>query len=134
MKKYLFLILILVLLPMTLMAQDGTVAPIGFEDYFTSLGTLVGGVLALFSLLNTRILKKPMNDTWTQVSAWGFSILLGLFGYWREIGIFYEVGIWWTLIYSFAAGLVSSGAFKLEAVKGLLEFLKLLVPMANKRT
>lgn len=134
MKKLFFL---LVLFPIILLAQGEpmpvpTSPVLTMDSFFTTLAGMVSGVLAIFSFLNTRILKKPMNDTWTQVATWVLAFALGLFGYWREWGIFYQVGIWWTLLYSLACGLVANGLFNLEIIKGVLEFLKLLVPMKNQ--
>ncbi len=99
---------------------------INIESYFYSLSAVAGLVVIIFQFINDKLLKYPLNATWTQVSTWILAVALAFLAGWRDWGIFAELNAWWTLAYGVAAGLIANGLFELSVVQSILEFIKLL--------
>lgn len=145
MKKISLLVFILVISMITFGQVDSTVvvpdaSPVietatnFIESVFISVGAVAGAILFLFGLINDKLLKKPMNDTWTQVTTWLLALVLGGVGYYFNLGIFADVGIIWSGVLSIGSGLVANGLFTLEKVQQGLAFLGVIYPKTKNRT
>ena len=55
----------------------------------------------------------------------GVAILLGGLGYWQQVGIFDSVNIYNSLLYSAVSWIVAMNLFNVEAIRAILDFLKL---------
>ena len=84
MKKLNMLLIVMLLIPMILFAQD-VVPPevLGstLAEYFTTTSLLAGFVVFVFQFINDKVLKYRANATWTQVFTWTLAIVVSYAGW-----------------------------------------------------
>lgn len=89
-----------------------------YESYFATFA----GIVAVTSLI-TEVIKslfKTELNSWVQrVISWIVGILLGLFAWIFNLGMFTDLEWWQSLLWGFGAGLASNGLFD----TGLIEWL-----------
>lgn len=129
MKKFIFLLTLMILIPMAIFAQDpqppGSWVEVvsNFNTWFATLAGIAAVTVFLAGFVNTvfKISKK----IWKQVVAWVISILLVVAGNLFNIGFIAEFPWLTTIVYGFAAGLVANGLFDLNTVQAILAFLNM---------
>lgn len=91
---------------------------------FNTIFTLSGATIVLSEYLS-RFTKA--NGTWARVQSWAVSISLGILGTWLNIGIFGDMDWQGGLLIGVITGLVSNGIFSIDAIKGILQTIKVRV-------
>ena len=91
---------------------------------FNTIFTLSGAVIIL-SEYASRFTKA--DGKWARLQSWAISILLGIFASWLNIGIFHDMDWKGGLLIGIITGLVSNGIFSIDAIKSILETLKIRV-------
>lgn len=126
MKKLVFLLMLLIV-PMALMAQDPTTPPAGWGDVFSNpalwLGSFAGvSLLTAFLAAFFNGLFKFTEKWARQLCAWVIAILVLILGDVLNIKIVYswDFPIWLAIIHGFAAGLASNGFFDIPTLKKIL--------------
>jgi hypothetical protein len=91
---------------------------------FNTIFTLSGAVILLSEYVS-RFTKA--DGKWARLQSWTVAILLGIFGTWLNIGIFHDMDWKGGLLIGIITGLVSNGIFSIDAIKSILETLKVRV-------
>ena len=91
---------------------------------FNTIFTLSGAVILLSEYVS-RYTKA--DGKWARLQSWVVAILLGIFGTWLNIGIFHDMDWKGGLLIGIITGLVSNGIFSIDAIKSILETLKVRV-------
>jgi hypothetical protein len=91
---------------------------------FNTIFTLSGAVILLSEYVS-RYTKA--DGKWARLQSWAVAILLGIFGTWLNIGIFHDMDWKGGLLIGIITGLVSNGIFSIDAIKSILETLKVRV-------
>jgi hypothetical protein len=91
---------------------------------FNTIFTLSGAVILLSEYVS-RYTKA--DGKWARLQSWTVAILLGIFGTWLNIGIFHDMDWKGGLLIGIITGLVSNGIFSIDAIKSILETLKVRV-------
>lgn len=124
MKKLLVLILIVLSVPLSMMAQVlGDIPPeINPEVYFATMASFAALILPVTALINRMF---SIDIRWIkQFLSWIVAIALGTIAWLFKWGIF-ETTWYYALIYSLAGALVANGIFNLDMVKKFLQLLNL---------
>lgn len=122
-KSILFIMsamVLFVLCPVMLFAQTETVNdPTLYENYFANFAAVVS-LTAIITEAVKKWLLMNMAGEWTQrIISWLIGVIIGLFGYFFNLGMFGEILWWQSLLWGFGAGLASNGLFD----TGLIEWL-----------
>lgn len=128
MKKLMMLFVFMLLLPIAILAQEPIVnPPTNWLELFANINVWLGslaGVSAvtvfLAAVLNTLFNTKGF---WKQVVAWIVAFILIIVGNLVNLGFMAELSWLNTIVYGFAAGLISNGFFDVELVKMILRAL-----------
>jgi hypothetical protein len=95
---------------------------IDLSPYFTTLAGAASLVVLITGWVNTNVLKL---EGWkAQVLSWVISVGLAFVGSWKNIGIFAEMDVLWTVLNGLCVGLVANGIYSADLVKTILEFVK----------
>jgi len=114
MKKaimFLSLVMAFILLPLTLMAQDGSGLVLGFDlgSYVETFAVFITTVVVVTDLVN-KLIKWEGNKK--QYLSWGVATVIGLAAYFLKLGIF--VGAWWVIpVYTVSFALSANGFYDL---------------------
>lgn len=122
------LFVFMLLLPIAILAQEPIVnPPTNWLELFANINVWLGslaGVSAvtvfLAAVLNTLFNTKGF---WKQVVAWIVAFILIIVGNLVNLGFMAELSWLNTIVYGFAAGLISNGFFDVELVKMILRAL-----------
>ena len=129
MKKLIFVLLFILLIPVVVFAQDlepptSWVEVISnFNVWFATLAGIAAVTVFLAGAVNT--LLKISNKITKQIVAWLVAIILVVAGNVFNIGFVAEFPWLTTIIYGFAAGLLANGLFDISWVQAFLNFLNL---------
>lgn len=120
-KSLLTLVLMLVL-PVFLFAQDGSTLSGDIQSYFVSIAALASLVVIISSWINNLLNLKGF---YKQLSSWIIALILSFIGWALQIGMF--VGLQWyiVILYGFGVGLVANGIFDISIIQLVLKFLKI---------
>jgi hypothetical protein len=88
---------------------------------FNTIFTLSGAVIIL-SEYASRFTKA--DGKWARLQSWAVAILLGIFASWLNIGIFHDMDWKGGLLIGVITGLVANGIFSIDAIKGILQTIK----------
>lgn len=127
MKKLLrFCMLCLVLLTIcvgSLFAQESTsageVTEVDYGAAFTTFGTLMAAIPIV-----TEALKKVFKvdgGIWAQVIAWLIGIVIALFGYFFDLGLFADYNWWQSILIGLICGFGANGLFDIPLVSWILQ-------------
>lgn len=122
MKKFVFLISILLMAVLTAVAQTD-IPPTGQE----------GGVLGYISTFAGAVLLVNLATGWlknlfkwqgnaAKYLSWAVALVISLLGMILNLGIFAPLEWWSALIYAIGIGLAANGAFKTEIIQQILIF------------
>jgi hypothetical protein len=95
---------------------------IDLSPHFATLASLSGLVVMITGWLNTHGLK--LSGWKAQGLSWVISLAIAFLGAWKDVGIFAETDILWTVINGLAVGLLANGIYSVEFIKTVLEFVK----------
>jgi hypothetical protein len=124
MKKLMFLLIGLLMLPIMLMAQDTGIPNI--PESFATLGGIAALLIAVVGLVKKWL---SLTGIWAQVVSWVLAIAVCYGGWLLKFGLFGDVVLWYIpAVYGIAVGLISNGIFSLEFVKAILRLFKLEPP------
>lgn len=128
MKRFNLCLLFGLLCSLSLYAQTtNTEEAIDYAGYFaTFIG--VSGVVTVVTEFVKKLFKVTPNEWIQRIISWTIGIILGLFAWIFNLGMF-EGLVWWqALLWGFGAGLSSNGIFD----TGLIEWLFSLFTKKNK--
>lgn len=119
MKQFLMMLLFGLLCSIGVYAQ--TEVPVEGTDYASYFATFAGvvGVAAIVTEAIKKLFKSPPTGWGSRIISWVIGILLGLFAWIFNIGMFEGLEWWQSLLWGFGAGLASNGAYD----TGLIEWL-----------
>jgi hypothetical protein len=108
------------------MAQEAEVIPPIYEEVFVSFLALVAGIP-----LVTEFFKRLLNASGlaAQIISWVTGVLLALFGFFLNLGIFAPMEIWQALVTGLAASLAANGVFDTGVVEWFLRLIGILKPL-----
>lgn len=98
-----------------------------YESYFATFAGIVV-VTSLITEVIKSLFKTELNSWIQRIISWIVGILLGLFAWIFDLGMFMDLEWWQSLLWGFGAGLASNGLFD----TGLIEWLFGL--FTNKKT
>jgi len=132
MKKYLFLLIAFLAIPIALLAQtEPTTPPTGWGDVFSNpalwLGSFAGvSLLTAFLAAFINGFFKIVNKFPKQLCAWLVAIAIVSVGDLANIKIIYTWDFpWWlALLNGFLAGLASNGWFDIPTLKRILDVIE----------
>ncbi len=104
------LLLGMLLISVSLMAQEGTVEPVPGMDYngvFTSLVAIVAAVPFVVEVVKGFFPK--MNAIVTQILSWVVAVALCMFGWWQHLGFLDGLDWYIALLYGLGSGLAANG-------------------------
>lgn len=120
--KKMFLFFVMLLSFIVAFAQGGVDPPTsGFWESFATISGVASLTLLITGWIKTAL---KLEGKWARWLSWTVSVLLSLFGWWQNVGLF-ELYTWWmTIIAGFGIGLVANGIFTAETVQIILAFFK----------
>jgi len=126
--KRLILVSVLVLLSISIFAQDVT-PPASWLDLFANFNTWLASLAGVAAV--TVFLSAAVNTLFKttgfikQLVAWVVAILLLVIGNLVNLGFMAEMSWLNTIIYGVAAGFLANGIFDLQFIKSVLKALKI---------
>ena len=127
MKKFI-MFLFLLLVPVAIFAQEPVInPPTNWLEVFASINVWLGSLAGVSAV--TVFLAAFVNTLfgtsgfWKQIVAWAIALILIIVGNLVNLGFMAQLSWLNTIVYGFAAGLISNGFFDLELVKMILRAL-----------
>lgn len=116
------LVVVMLLLPTSLFAQNGNVATIfNPAEWFITLAAFVGVVMTITEFLKVYIFKT--SGFASRFLSWIVSILLALLGWILQAGIFAGLPWYWIFLYGLSAGFIGNGIFDIGIIKAILSII-----------
>jgi hypothetical protein len=84
---------------------------------------ILSGLIVVVSEYLSKFTKA--DGKWARLQSWGVAIVLGIFGTWLNISIFSDMSWKGGALIGVIAGLVANGVFSIDAIKSILETLKI---------
>jgi len=128
MKKLLMLFAFMLLIPVAIFAQEPVInPPTNWLELFANINLWLGSLagVAAVTVFLAAFLNTLFKTTgfWKQVVAWAIALILIIVGNLVNLGFMADLNWLNTIIYGFAAGLISNGFFDVELVKMILRAL-----------
>lgn len=131
MKKFLFLLILAIILPVAAFCQSVEIDTSNLSGYFASIGSMV--VLVLFVIELFKVKLKVKGGLLVFFS-WLVSIILAFVGYFLKLGMFAELTILATAMYGIGIGFAANLGADIPTVKTVLSFLFKLLKLKEKAT
>ena len=111
----------MLLISVSLMAQEGTTEPVPGMDYngvFASLVAIVAAVPFVVEVVKGFFPK--MNAIVTQILSWVVAVALCMFGWWQHLGFLDGLDWYIALLYGLGSGLAANGIADIGLVQWLI--------------
>lgn len=95
---------------------------IDLSPFFVDLAGAAALVVLISGWINTNLIK--LVGWQAQVLSWAVAIGVAFLGSWKNIGIFAETDVLWTILNGIGAGLIANGVYDVKIVQTILEFVK----------